>query len=99
MYPWHTANTHTGTRIAVTIPERSLIPDTCLACFLVVAVSGNLLKSQPKNLQALILRGKAYFYLHGATDVWKSDKVDKQYCTRVFVCMVRPWMVHEVGSG
>lgn len=30
----------------------------------VVAVSGNLLKSQPKNLQALILRGKAYFYLH-----------------------------------
>lgn len=31
----------------------------------VVAVSGNLLKSQPKNLQALILRGKAYFYLHG----------------------------------
>jgi hypothetical protein len=32
----------------------------------VVGATGKLLKSQPSHLEALVLRGSAYFYLNGA---------------------------------
>lgn len=31
----------------------------------VVALTGKVLKSQPHNLEAMVLRGRAYFYLNG----------------------------------
>lgn len=40
----------------------------------VVAVTGRLLKSEPSHLAALVLRGRAYFYLFGG---WHSQKVAK----------------------